>query len=121
MRGFKSVFDVCTSDRNYHLVAENDVDKRTWIETLNTTLFTSASSSPVPVPDTSQQVRAAKVNNAKCLLVRNLSVLCLFVTSAVFKILHFLLLLQCMYVFIVTIIIIHLQRSRPVGFSQSPR
>ena len=61
MRGFKHVFDVCTSDRNYHLVAESDVDKRTWIETINTTLFTASSSSPVPPPDTQQQqqVRAA--------------------------------------------------------------
>lgn len=97
MRGFKHVFDVCTSDRKYHLVAENDEDKKTWIDTLNTTLFTSSSSSPVPAPDLSQQVSTARVNSAECLLVRNVSVLSLFVTSAVFKIPYFLLLLQSLY------------------------
>ena len=60
MRGFKHVFDVWTSDRKYHLVAENELDKRDWIDILNTTLFThqstsSTSSSIASAPDSSHQ------------------------------------------------------------------
>ena len=40
MRGFKHVFDVCTSERTYHLVADSSQEKYDWINTLNATLFT---------------------------------------------------------------------------------
>jgi hypothetical protein len=52
MRGFKHVFDVCTSERTYHLVADSSQEKHDWINTLNTTLFTPSRahkhSSPSP-------------------------------------------------------------------------
>ena len=43
MRGYKHVFDVCTSERKYHLVADSEVEKHDWIDTLNTTLFAGPS------------------------------------------------------------------------------
>lgn len=40
IKGHRHVFDVCTEDRIYHLAAETAAEKRNWIDTLNTLLFT---------------------------------------------------------------------------------
>ena len=45
LRGHKYVFDVCTSERVYHLNAENAEEKEAWISTLCRLLFGSESSS----------------------------------------------------------------------------
>ena len=40
IKGHRSVFDVCTADRVYHLAAESVAEKAEWIHTLNRLLFT---------------------------------------------------------------------------------
>ena len=40
IKGHRSVFDVCTADRVYHLAAESSAEKAEWIYTLNDLLFT---------------------------------------------------------------------------------
>ena len=76
MRGFKHVFDVFTPERKYHLVADNEMEKRDWIETLNTTLFTLPPShphTPTPPQDSKQQqqhqVRHGVKKTFLCLLI----------------------------------------------------
>ena len=59
MRGFKHVFDVVTQERKYHLVADNELEKRSWIDILNTTLFTH-SHTHTSSQDTKQQQRQVK-------------------------------------------------------------
>lgn len=40
IKGHRSVFDVCTADRVYHLAAESAAEKAEWIYILNDLLFT---------------------------------------------------------------------------------
>ena len=110
MRGFKHVFDVWTAERRYHLVADNELDKRDWIDTLNTTLFTPSSSTTAP--DTSQQQQQVRclTKHAKCLFLWNLSVLSLISNICCFR--HSLL-----HVFVVS----KPQKSRPVALTALPR
>ena len=41
LKNFKFVFDVCTTDRVYHLAADTEEDRTEWVNTLKTLLFTS--------------------------------------------------------------------------------